>query len=277
MARSIFGDTTPSNNWTVSAGTPVGILTLDVSTGPAIVNVVNQTATISAVVAGNDGITKNGAGTLTLSGANTFTGGLNISARAVRLSTAGAAGGVGGGPITINPGTILVGATNTNFTTPIILAGGTLGSANTTGATFSGGINVTANSTVYAADPQTLTQSGDDLVTGTLNGSGNINLLPVNNNTNPDGNQALRLRGTAASNYSGTITMNNNTKFELQTTVAGPFSPGGTGTIVMTAGVASLGNTTNGPAPEDIPKSMFATIPPAAPPSATIFKSSAQV
>ncbi len=90
-----FGDTTPSNNWTVSAGTPVGILTLDVSTGPAIVNVVNQTATISAVVAGNDGITKNGAGTLTLSGANTFTGGLNISAGALRLSTSGTAGGVG--------------------------------------------------------------------------------------------------------------------------------------------------------------------------------------
>ena len=94
-------------------------------------------------------------------------------------------------------------------------------------------------------------KAGDNLVTGTLNGSGNINLLPVNNNTNPDGNQALRLRGTAASNYSGTITVNNNTKFELQTTVAGPFSPGGTGTIVMTAGVANLGNSTNAPGTAD--------------------------
>ena len=192
-----FGDTTPSNNWTLGAGTPAGVLTLDVTSGKAIINVVNQTATISAVVAGNDGITKNGAGTLVLSGANTFTGGLNISAGAVRLSTSGAAGGVGTA-ITVNPGTTLVGATNTTFSTPIILAGGTLGSANTTGATYSGGVNVTANSTVYNADPQTLANSGENIITGVLSGAGNISLLPPTSNTNPDGNQGFRLRGTAA-------------------------------------------------------------------------------
>ena len=239
-----FGDTTPSNNWTIGAGTPAGVLTLDVTSGKAIINVINQTATISAVVAGNDGITKNGAGTLVLHGANTFTGGMNIAAGTVRLGTAGAAGGVGA--ITVNSGTNLVGTTNTTFSTPIILAGGTLGST-VTASTWSGGVNVTSNSTVYDADPQALGTNGENIITGVLSGSGNLNLLAGTSNTNPDGNQGFRLRGTAASTYSGTITVGQNTKFELQTAVAGPFSPAGTGTVVMTAGTANFGNTTNAP------------------------------
>ena len=240
-----FGDTTPSNNWTVSAGTPAGVLTLDVTTGTSIINVVNQTATISAVVAGNDGITKNGAGVLVLNGANTFTGGLNISAGSVRLATSGTAGGVGS-PITVNPGTNLIGTTNNAFSTPVILAGGTLGSS-VTASTWSGGVNVTANSTVYNADPLALGTNGENIITGVLSGSGNINLLAGTSNTNPDGGVGFRLRGTAASTYSGTITVGQNTKFELQTSVAGPFAPGGTGTIVMTAGNANFGNTVNAP------------------------------
>src|SRR5687767_2070151 len=60
-----FGDTTPSHNWTISAGSPTSsTLTLDVSGGNATVTVTNQTATIGAVIAGSDGLTKAGPGTL---------------------------------------------------------------------------------------------------------------------------------------------------------------------------------------------------------------------
>src|SRR5262249_17253904 len=56
----------------------------------------------------------------------------------------------------------------------------------------------------------------------------------------------FRLRGVGASTFSGTITLNNNVKGEFQTSVSSTqFSPGGTGKVVMTAGDAALGGTTN--------------------------------
>src|SRR3989442_1994960 len=66
-----FGDTTPSRDWTLSGS---GTLTLAVSSGAPTINIVNQTTTISLVLAGTQGFNKTGAGTLTLSGNNTFTG-----------------------------------------------------------------------------------------------------------------------------------------------------------------------------------------------------------
>ncbi len=78
----LFSDTntTTAFNWTLAAGTPAGVLTLATSTGVPTINIINQTTTISAVLAGTQGFIKTGAGTLTLSGANTLTGGINLSA-----------------------------------------------------------------------------------------------------------------------------------------------------------------------------------------------------
>jgi fibronectin-binding autotransporter adhesin len=73
IGNLIFGDLTPSQNWFLNAGTG-GALTLDVTAGTPTITVNNQTATIGAVLAGNDGLTKSGAGTLRLAGANTYTG-----------------------------------------------------------------------------------------------------------------------------------------------------------------------------------------------------------
>ncbi|MEI6644986.1 MAG: autotransporter-associated beta strand repeat-containing protein [bacterium] len=75
----IFGDTTTSSaaNWILSAGTPSSsALTLG-GTAPTItVNALGtgKAATISAVLAGTAGLTKAGAGTLILTGTNTFSG-----------------------------------------------------------------------------------------------------------------------------------------------------------------------------------------------------------
>ena len=69
-----FGDTSASNNWIINAGT-AGSITLATSIGTPTIEVVNQTATINAVVAGTQGFAKTGAGTLVLGNtANTFTG-----------------------------------------------------------------------------------------------------------------------------------------------------------------------------------------------------------
>ncbi len=92
-----FGDTTPSHNWTLSPGATGSSLTLKVTSGSPIIDVANattapptnstggtvagfisQSATISAPLAGNNGLSKTGAGTLILAAANSYTGSTNI-------------------------------------------------------------------------------------------------------------------------------------------------------------------------------------------------------
>jgi hypothetical protein len=64
-----FGDaTTASNDWILNTGT-AGPLTLDVSSGTASINVTTgRTATIGAVLAGNDGVTVSSAASGTVGG-----------------------------------------------------------------------------------------------------------------------------------------------------------------------------------------------------------------
>ncbi len=79
-----FGDadTSTAFNWTLANGTGgPWALTLQTSTGQPTINIVNQTTTISAALAGTQGFAKTGAGTLTLSGNNSaLTGGITLSA-----------------------------------------------------------------------------------------------------------------------------------------------------------------------------------------------------
>lgn len=93
----MFADTTPSHNWTLATGSG-GPLTLATTAGAPTINVANQETTVSAVLAGAQGLVKTGDGTLVLSGANTFTGGLVIQAGTVR---AGSASNLASGAVTI--------------------------------------------------------------------------------------------------------------------------------------------------------------------------------
>ena len=75
-----------------------------------MVMVTNQNATLSAVLAGSQGLVKGGAGTLFLSGANTFTGGLTVNAGTVSVSswnTKANAQPIGRGDITLGGGLLL--------------------------------------------------------------------------------------------------------------------------------------------------------------------------
>src|SRR5207244_3139613 len=108
-----------SNNPQVWGGsfTFLGTSDLNLGTGSVTLNA-NPTITVSAgtlteggVIANGtgNGITKSGDGQLTLSAANSFTGGLTINGGAVRLGNASAAGGTLGGTIVVNPGGTLIG------------------------------------------------------------------------------------------------------------------------------------------------------------------------
>ena len=67
-----FGDAvTASHDWILDAGTG-GPLTLEVSGGVPSIHVVNRMATINTVLAGSADFNLTGAGTLTLTAANTF-------------------------------------------------------------------------------------------------------------------------------------------------------------------------------------------------------------
>ncbi len=80
-----FADaTTASHDWTVNVGSS-GTLTLDATSGPGVITVTNRTATIAPVIAGNDGFLKDGAGTLRLNGANTWSGSITVANGVLQL------------------------------------------------------------------------------------------------------------------------------------------------------------------------------------------------
>lgn len=100
IGRLRFADaTTASNDWTLAPGTG-GALTLDGTTKPEIA-VNSRVSNISLELAGGKGFTKTGAGTLSLSGGNTFTGTLQVAAGTLKAASATALGAGGAGNETI--------------------------------------------------------------------------------------------------------------------------------------------------------------------------------
>jgi len=76
-------------DWTLATGS-AGPLTLDASGGSPTITVGTRAATISAVLDGTSGLTKAGGGTLTLSGANTYTGDTLINGGTLAVTNGGA-------------------------------------------------------------------------------------------------------------------------------------------------------------------------------------------
>ena len=110
IGNLIFGDQGNAYNWTLAPGSG-GTLTLQVPSGTPTITVNNQTTTISAVLAGNQGLLKAGSGKLVLTASNSYTGITVINAGTL---TAGAAempgvGGPFGAQVATAVGTILFG------------------------------------------------------------------------------------------------------------------------------------------------------------------------
>ena len=112
-----FADQGNAFNWILAAaGNP---LTLNAGTNTPIINVVNKTTTIGAVVAGSSGLIKSGTGTLTLTGNNTYSGGTEISAGTLQIANGtGSTATAGTGSIQIDANGTLIfnfGATQDSF------------------------------------------------------------------------------------------------------------------------------------------------------------------
>ncbi len=141
LGNITFGDadTATAGGWTLSGGT----LTLDRTTGVPTITVnalgTGKTATISSVITGSDGLTKDGAGTLVLSGANTYSGGTTVVGGVLVLG--GTNGGTGRirGALTIESGAEVqlagtgwgLGYTSGSCVSAITINGGTLNKVDT--------------------------------------------------------------------------------------------------------------------------------------------------
>ncbi|HLM58455.1 MAG TPA: Ig-like domain-containing protein [Pyrinomonadaceae bacterium] len=96
LGNLVFGDTgtTTAGSWVLdSNGDPLNALTLSVASGQPTVTVnalaANASATIAAPVASSAGLTKAGAGTLILTGANNYGGTSTVGAGTLRLGAGG--------------------------------------------------------------------------------------------------------------------------------------------------------------------------------------------
>jgi fibronectin-binding autotransporter adhesin len=143
------------------------------------------------VVANNGGLTKLGAGTLTLSGSNSYTGTTNVSAGTLQINTGGA---IGSGPVVLGSNT----AVNFNSTLPLSVPGAISGAGSVqqinTGTTAFGGASTYTGATNISAGKFVLTNTaslGNTAITvaggatfnpqtgmGTMNiGSGSASLI----------------------------------------------------------------------------------------------------
>jgi fibronectin-binding autotransporter adhesin len=93
---TLAGPTTAHNLTFGVAGYTLAGSTLTLTGATPTISTAGAT-TISSIIAGSAGITKTGAGGLTLSGANTFTGGVTVSGGGLTLANDGALGDVGNG------------------------------------------------------------------------------------------------------------------------------------------------------------------------------------
>ena len=190
---------TASNNLTISGA---NTLTLDVTAGSPVINVTNQALTISSVIDGTDGLIKDGAGSLSLQGANTFTGGLTIRNGTVNAQTVPTSlssgtvtmGGAGSSGASVITGQALTNAFIINAPDSGVISVGSSGGGS--GPTFSGAFTLNGNLTLNSPAFTT----GTTTLSGGLTGTGN---LTVNN----AGSSSPMVVSTAAINHVGSITV----------------------------------------------------------------------
>jgi len=199
-----------------------GVLTLNGAT-PTITVGNGLSTSITARISGASGLTKSGNGTLTLSGANDYTGVTAITAGTLRAGSGTALGGLTGGTTVASGATLDVGGQNLT-TEAITIAGsgvGSLGAIINTGAEQAnalGRLALSANATIGGSTRWDLRNSAPTLDMGgftlTKTGSNYIALVAVTGG-NPgnvvvnQGELSLSTSTAIAGSSTNSITVNN--------------------------------------------------------------------
>lgn len=189
--------TTASSNWILAPGSGPFKLTLDVSTGPAILNVTNQAATINAVLttADTDVVQKNGGGILVLSQQNTFANGMVLNGGTTRISansTVDGGGALVSGPLGTGTVTLNAGATLQD---------------NNAARTLQNSLLIAGNSTISSSGTSNLTFNSAGLTTPATIGIGASGLTLTVNNTTTFSNQIVSTNGLTKAG-SGRLVLN---------------------------------------------------------------------
>ncbi|MBU3641842.1 autotransporter-associated beta strand repeat-containing protein, partial [Polynucleobacter sp. Fuers-14] len=182
--------------------------------------------------------TKSGGGTLTLTGANTFTGGTTVLAGTLVGSSA-AANAFGTGTVTLGNtsgsanASVLIGTTGLTYSNAIVLATGTTGTltlgntGSATSTTFSGGVTGSNNLTIN----ENATSGTITFATGSINNTGTVTNIGA-------GTGATTISAVIGTNVTG-VTENSSTSNLI---LSGPNTY--TGGTTISAGTLKVGNAT---------------------------------
>ncbi|MFZ3203759.1 MAG: DUF4347 domain-containing protein, partial [Pseudomonas sp.] len=223
-----------------------GTITLGAATTQTFTNGTGDTATFSGVIAGSGAFTKAGAGALSLSATNTYSGATTVSAGTLTVS--------GGDAISSNSSvTVAGGATlalsnnetigNLSGAGAVTLGSNTLISSITADTTFSGGISGTGGLSVSQSGAATfaLTLSGTNTYTGNTTAL-NFGWLKLNGDASVSSSSSLRANGNSIITLQSDQTVgnlfSNNAGASIQ---LGSFtlSAGGDNTSTTVSGVVS--------------------------------------
>jgi fibronectin-binding autotransporter adhesin len=210
-------------------------ITLAGTTPTIQVTTTAHTATVSSVLAGSNGLTKSGAGTLISAGANNYSGGTTVSAGTLQIGSGGTTGALGGGAVA-NSGTLRFSRTDSYGGTVSNAISGTGAVALSAGTLTLGGSNTYTGATTVTAGTLKLGAIGA-LGNGTNNTSGvSINAtgaaLDLSGFT-PTANVALNLNGTGVSSAGALTNSGGAASFGGVVTLQTNSTIGGTGNVTL--------------------------------------------
>ncbi|MDR1228855.1 MAG: autotransporter-associated beta strand repeat-containing protein [Azoarcus sp.] len=263
LTKTGTGTLTLTGNNTYSGATTVSGGTLQIggggTTGSVTGNIVdnadvtfNRSDAVSygGVISGTGSLTQQGAGTLTLTGNNTYSGATSVSAGTLSI---GSDGNIGSGTNTLNGGTLDLNTTATYTKGWSVAADGAINAGVGVAATFqgvlsgSGGIEKTGTGTLTLTEDNTAHTGGTTVSAGTLSIGSDANIGSGTNTLN-GGTLDLNTTATYAKGWSvaADSAINASVAATLEGVLSGPggIEKTGTGALTLTGNNTYTGDTT---------------------------------